>query len=433
MSIKLVCGEPGAGKSLYTMRQVMDLIVVTDLPIVTNLPIRLDPWMLGNKPQQGLKAYLKQNHGDTFDIDRRFTAIPDEECAKFFLNRGFGVKLETENEDEYDIQKAAQGPGVIYIIDEAWKFFSSRDWQKNSKALIFYAKQHRKLGDEVFICTHQAGDLDKGIRGVAETTTVMANHGRMRIGFFRQPGYFSASHYQNVPTGNQPPMHVERFKLDAAGIAGTYDTSAGVGLTGGKAADTKQKKSGIPFWVLILLVLAGAAAVTQFPKLIGKLVGGATLGAAKSASEKYSIKSDTNAVHHQPSSAPTNLTPMTPTELRPTTPAPRGKPVGTFEFEEPAPKLEKSDDVALVGIVYNPSRGKSVIMLSDGRKYNADDPFVRLITPEFVVIGETVFKWARQVEPLQPKVTQRNSGSAGVMTGTTENRKVARIGSRVKL
>lgn len=415
MSIKLICGEPGAGKSLYTMRQVIDLIRTTSMPIVTNLPVRPDPWMKGKQTQMGLRAYLDSQYGETFDIDKRLRFITDEECAEFYTHRGFGIDAPITKRgnptkdcpegkpEEFDIQKAAEGGGVIYVIDECWKFFGSRDWQAHGEALTFYAKQHRKPGDEVFFCTHDPKDLDTGIRRVAETTVIMRNHARMRMGLFRQPGYFSAEHYARVPTGMQTPMHTERFKLDAAGIAQTYDTSAGVGLKGGTSADAGQKKSGLHFGWLIVLVAAIAIAVTQIPKMLGKAIGSATLAGAKSAQSNMGSPV-TNSI------ASTNQSKM-------------------FELPSPATKVQQTlrvmaekeiepierEQHAITGLLYNPRTQSTAVMLSNGERYELTDPSVRIISKDYMLINGKLYYWKALVNEVtdrakqyQPQVTQRN-------------------------
>jgi len=274
MSVKLVTGEPGAGKTLYVMRALMDTITRTAAPIVTNMPIKVEPWMFGGKPMMGLRSYLEQRYGDTFDIDSRLRFITDEECAEFYSHRGFGIDVEVVRNAkgdpvELDIQKASEGEGVCYVIDECWKFFGARDGQTTGAALTFYAKQHRKLGDDVWLCTHDYKDVDTAIRRVVEQTILMRNHGRMRIGWFRQPRYFTAEHYAKIPSGVGSQMNTDRFTLDVEGLCQCYDTSAGVGLAGGVAADTKAKKSGMHFgWLIALVVVIVVVLVMVGPNFL---------------------------------------------------------------------------------------------------------------------------------------------------------------------
>ncbi|MBU6400367.1 MAG: hypothetical protein KGS61_08615 [Verrucomicrobia bacterium] len=61
-------------------------------------------------------------------------------------------------------------------------------------------------------------------------------------------------------------------KVDAKGLGGCYDTSAGVGIRGGHAADSASRKKGLP-WQLIPVAMGGVAVALVFvPKLIGGAV-----------------------------------------------------------------------------------------------------------------------------------------------------------------
>jgi len=406
MSCKLVTGEPGAGKSLYITRELIDHVITrSTMPIVTNMPLKLDPWMLGSKPQKGLRAYLEEKYDDTFDIDSRIRFLDDEQCSEFYTHRGSGIDVAIQRDDkgnptELDIEAASSGGGVCYVIDECWKFFGARDWQTTGKALTFYGKQHRKLGDEIWLATHDFKDVDTAIRRIVEQTIVMRNHGRMRIGAFRQPKYFTAEHFARVPSGVQSPMHTDRFTLDVAGLCQCYDTSAGVGLKGGKGADTKAKPRGLHFGFLIALVVLLCIAATRIPWLMGRLVGAATLSGSKSAVEVAHLGSLTNSVKS------TNIVaaPVAAQQYAPL--RERSQPVQA-EFREGIKPLPENREVSITGLVRSPTTGEVRIYLSDGNSYSVTDREVGLVTERYAVIEGRVYRWPKL--PSGPKeVTQRN-------------------------
>jgi hypothetical protein len=414
MSIRLVTGEPGAGKSLYVMRQLVDVITSTDRPIVTNLPLKLDPWVLGDKPQMGLRAYLEHEFGETFDIDSRVRFLSDEECFEFYRHRGRGIDVNAErdakgNPIDLDWEAAKASGGVTYCIDEFWKFAGARDWATTGRALIAYGKQHRKLADDVWLCTHHPKDIDAAIQRIIETTVCMKNHGRMRIGLFRQPGMFTASHFQRVPQGNQAPMNTSHFRLDAAGLAQCYDTSAGVGLTGGAPADTKAKRGGVPFWVLIAIVILIALAATRIPWLISKGIGTATLAGAKSV---HGVAVGTNSVPARMSAPSPSAANPPAVESPASSSGPgrvEGRPAGLVEFERPVPAMREDEAVTFNGIAHVPHTGEMLLFLSDGSTYRASEPEVRLVSRDFVVINDKVYRWKRAatalgeaVKPVRP-------------------------------
>jgi hypothetical protein len=77
----------------------------------------------------------------------------------------------------------------------------------------------------------------------------------MTFGIFKQPAVFSVCIYDQPPTGASiEPMSRKVFTLDRAGLAQTYDTSAGVGLSGRMMADVGARGKGMPWWMMIVAV-----------------------------------------------------------------------------------------------------------------------------------------------------------------------------------
>ena len=268
--ISFITGKPGGGKGLLSMQQHVDELRLGQRPIITSLPVRVDPWVNGAwQPMIGLRNYLRREFKIDFDVEKRVFLLDDEQSAEFYLYRvidGKLVKADAEYKTtkdgerrimEYDTHLAAESGPVFYCIDEAWKFWGSRNWQKTGEGMLFYGAQHRHFGDDVLIVTQHTKQIDPAIQRVAQDFWVVRNHGKMSFGMFRQPAVFSVCIYDQAPTGASiTPMSRKLFRLDKTGLAQCYDTSAGVGLSGRMMADVGSRAKGLPWWLMLVAVFA---------------------------------------------------------------------------------------------------------------------------------------------------------------------------------
>src|ERR1017187_473971 len=271
MAITLLTGKPGAGKGLLSMDVIIDELRNSQRAVVTNLAVELVPWVNGKgQAQLGLLSYLRHKYaGITFGAEWRVRRLTDELAAEFYLWRlvgtGEGAVLtravpvcqQRNNGDKGPILSfdtgLLAGGGHLYLIDEAWKFWSSRTWKDTGEGVLFYNSQHRKCGDDVFIVTQHAEQMETAIRRVVQEFWIVRNRSMMRIGLFRQPNDFRVGVYDSI--NGRSPMMTKGFKLDVKGIAQTYDTTAGVGLAGRMVGDVGKKRKGIPFWVLVAVAV----------------------------------------------------------------------------------------------------------------------------------------------------------------------------------
>jgi len=392
MSISFVVGKPGGGKGLYGMQLLIDELVKGQRPIVTNLAIRLLPWVSADgKPQGGLLAYLQRKYGQTFEAERRIFLITDEQCGEFYRYRpdaasGLLVECAVLEKDKngatvsYDTAPAIARGGVVYLIDEAWKFWSAREWATNGKGIQFYTAQHRKLGDDFLIVTQSSKQVDTAVRMLSQDFHVVRNHGKERFGLFRQPGMFSVQVYSEPPTPSTQPMTRTVFRLDAAGIGGSYDTSAGVGLTGKAVADLGERKKGLPWWLLVVAGVAVVVFLANVPTLFGKIIAG---GVGKGV-KAFKTNGGTNA-------------PAKPPEVTNGLPSgPVGQPARRSVLEDNSVPVKgvavpEADGEQLTGLARLP--GGRFAVVTSKRSYLPGDPAVELVTPEFVVIRGKVFRW----------------------------------------
>jgi len=174
---------------------------------------------------------------------------------------------------EYETTKAMENGGVLNVTDESWKDFNSRDWQKTGKGVLYYASQHRKLGDDWLIVTQNTKQIETALRQVAQDFWVVRNHGKLSIGKFRQPSMFTVAVFEQPPTGMSEPMERRMFRLDKPGLGSCFDTAAGIGIIGGGGADLHERKRGIPWQFFVVAAIALGFGVYKLPRLLGWFVG----------------------------------------------------------------------------------------------------------------------------------------------------------------
>jgi len=286
MAIHFVTGRPGAGKGLYSMKLLVEEIQGTNRAIVTNLALL---------PEK-LAEYMHNQFGQSFDLLTRLQMVHDDELSEFFCYRGPGHgKLECTKDEKgrayaYDIATAMSRGGVFYLLDEVHLAFGARDWMNTGRAVMYYASQHRKLGDDVIMVTQAPKNVESQFRSLAQDYTTVRNHGMEKMFFFKQPKVFSRQTFLNMPTGaqGQKPMEKGIFRMNLK-VANCYDTAQGVGIhERGEADKGKDRRKGISWmWILgiIGIVILG---LTQLPRLLStgaeKMISVATDGAKKGLS-----------------------------------------------------------------------------------------------------------------------------------------------------
>lgn len=265
MAIHFITGRPGAGKGLYTMKLVVEELRSTNRPIITNFPIL--------KPK--LAEYMQEEFGQTFDILTRIILLESrEDLTNFYRVRkenkdGTLHFLDVENDSKgkavsYDIDGAQDG-GVYYVLDEVHIVFGARDWQEMGRAVLFYASQHRKLGDDVILISQVPKNVDSQFRGIAQDFSTIRNHGMEKFLMFKQPSMFARMTYMNMPTGTRDqPLEQSYFRLNLK-QANCYETARGVGLgpkDGAKADKGQDRRKGLHiFWIVPIFLTIGVGLI----------------------------------------------------------------------------------------------------------------------------------------------------------------------------
>jgi hypothetical protein len=358
----------------------------------------------------GLRAYLLKTYKKEFDVGKRMFLLSEDEASEFFLWRvvdGKLVKAPCEYKGagdsgprlmSFDTALAGSTGGVLYCIDEAWKFWGSRNWQRTGEGMLFYGAQHRKFGDDVLICTQHTKQIDPAIQRVAQDFWVVRNHGKMTFGMFRQPAVFSVSIYDQAPTGASiEPMSRKLFTLDRAGLAQTYDTSAGVGLSGRMMADMGARTRGLPPWMMIVAVFGILALVYYGLSFGSKMLTHAMTKAAtpvtqqitKGLGQKVGGVRSSNVV----ADATTVVIPVRPLEG------------GILQTVVPA----RTNEIFCRGYFLHGSR--VMVFLSDGRIADSDDGEVQRVQKRMVEVLGGRFEVKRREPDYFADNYERNFGS----------------------
>ena len=401
-----VIGKPRNGKGRFTMGMLVDELKNSNRRIVTNLAIEKLPWVTADhKTRRGLLDYLRAEYGKTFDAAERMFRVTDEAIEKYYLYRGLseeqaaalgddflkGFRLVTpadgvldESEwqhhkkiklyvadhvshtakngrivvDSYDTRLASASGGHVNVVDEAWKFWPARGWSNTSDALGFNFAQVGKFSDDNFLITHRLNDCDSILMDKCQDWFVCTNHGKLNMGWFRQPQVFTVCVYATKPTPSAEPQYRKVFKLDKHGLCECYDTSAGVGVSGRVMADVGTGAKGLPLWVIPVVGIAAIVAA----------IFGAKKGLHWLTSMFGGHKKTPALVAKITSPALPGLGSMAAAPA-PVFPVPSG-PEGT--------RLQVEDELTCVGYVQVPGGGV-VVFLSDGTDATSENDEVQYI------------------------------------------------------
>jgi len=301
MSIHIILGKPGSGKSMYATYKVLDELVHGRRNIVTNLPL------LPGK----LNEYINQKYPE---INTRFVErlriLSDDELGRFWEFRGPPTEDKPNGDDK--------GNGVAYYLDEAHIAFNARDWATLGRQAIHYMSQHRKLGDIVWPITQSCGNLDKQFRSVAEDYTVLRNEYTSKMGIFRGMGRFVRKSYYSEPQGKAEPFETATFQIDTKGIASCYDTAKGIGVHGSKA-DIGKRAKGIPIWMIFPAFIAIGLLCVFIPMMGGRAASKWITGGSKAPASQADPK---------PPETPAPQPPPPPPQADATQYAPPSRPSG---------------------------------------------------------------------------------------------------------
>jgi len=259
------------------MMRILWTLEHTHRYVVTNMVLFLDE----------IQDYLDARK-IAVNVRHRVLFLTDvEQMRNFWLYRDHGLVLPTPNDysvkggkDNVSYDPILDDPrfwlpletsdgvpvlrGTLYVIDEVHTLFPARGWQGTPRHADFYNSQHAKLNDEVIFITQNTKLVDPNFYRLAQDFHYCRNHRLMKHGRFKGANKFTA-HIHDGPatTGTEPTLNIEEFTLDLE-VAKCYDTSAGVGMRGGGAADSSARAKGIPLWTVWAAVVFAIVVVYWF-------------------------------------------------------------------------------------------------------------------------------------------------------------------------
>jgi len=351
--IEIYTGKPGAGKTYVgCVLRIIEELERGNRHIVTNASVDL----------AALNAYFQVKGRKFVDVFTRVRLITREEAGEFWRFRGdYTVLPQGGTKDVETVDKFSRGrPGCMYVIDEAHVLFDARKWAKSAEALTFYNSQHRKFEDLCIFVTQFLKLLEVRVRGFAEFFHVLKNFAGVNfMTVLRMPKRMRELVYSTEP-GPGVPVEYEVWHPLNAEKANCYDTTAGVGIGGGrKPEERKARGLALPWWMVFVGFAAAAVAFYYGVKAVGHGVGKgfSEIGSvAKQRLEGEKAASTPPAKGSSVDSLPPPSLPEAKTESRP-------------------------PPVSVRGIAF--VKGSPVVYLSDGRVLEA--PELQQITRSEVV------------------------------------------------
>lgn len=275
MSIRVLYGRGGSGKSMYQMHILVEQLRESKRNICTNLAVDVPK----------LNAYLERKYpSENLRLVNRLRILTVEETREFWKYRG---PRRWRPGSDYDLEDDPGTEGVCYIIDEAGAAgFSAQEWASKTQSstrgveCTWYLDQQRKFGDDVYASTNGStpGEIAKGFRAKAHEFVRLKNEYLAQWGMFRGRGRFLADFFVREPDKTTEAFRRVVFNLDKDGLADCYHTAQGVGVSGTKA-DVGARAKGIPILWVIPLGIALASLAGLVPWLLGKGAGSYISGA----------------------------------------------------------------------------------------------------------------------------------------------------------
>jgi len=265
--IELITGQPGGGKTLFSVHRIVDDLVNDPRPVVTNVAL-----------DQGALAEYFNRHKIDVDLSKKLWIITDfAEVKSFFRYRGGaeGVYQMPPDPPVYDgarklpneeyLPKVKQwfsdnvrDNGVIYYIDEAHDYYSAREWAANSVLALYYFSKHRHLGDHIVLITQHIPQLDKQLRNLISEYHYMRNdYAKKFANMFRIPPGMVRKSYYDPPSPNVKPYEHSKRKIDVE-IASCYRSLGAVKSTGAGVVEIKKRVKGLPIWTVGIVAVLGA-------------------------------------------------------------------------------------------------------------------------------------------------------------------------------
>jgi len=237
MAIRFLTGMPRNGKSYSATKLILTELIKEDgRHVVTNVPLRLG----------AIYVYLRRRGKESHFS--RLVLLEGHVKPKEFFKYVPGRKFHTDTVGNLTVLE--QGRASVCVIDEANVFWPARGYQATTNTFLTYMQQHGHMGDDVWLVCHNAGQVDKQLRYLAQEYWVSVNLGMRRLWGLRGPkGKFVIRVYPSEPNPTAKPIETVPYSLNTE-ISECYDTAAGVGISAGVADQAKDLRGRTPVWAI---------------------------------------------------------------------------------------------------------------------------------------------------------------------------------------
>jgi len=239
VSLSVITGLYGSGKSYYGVSRIYLELVNTKHHVWTNVR--------GIRPER-FASVLRDRTGSDCGAMERIHVISDDEIPNL-------VTITSEK-------------GGLLVIDEAWKWFNSRDWSSAERRLVGFrdlicALRHEEL--EVLLMTQSFSDLDSMIRRRAQLHIKCFNLASLPVFGFVLPPILNVKEFASEENGKPKLcLSTKRYFVDpkigscyqTKGLAKGEGAEGGVGVESGRIQRFLLKHwflSGVAVLILISL------------------------------------------------------------------------------------------------------------------------------------------------------------------------------------
>lgn len=193
--ISIVVGVPGSGKSYWAVLRMVDIIIRYERPVWTNIPLNIKRIRAYIRIRAGRKkAYLAnfirpltRDHFQRFAdrlaaIDDRAEQIMNSggvaatdgvsKLGKFDQTKARELAIEQINAEQGE--PIIEGPGAnwipplaVTVLDELHKWYPSKSYRDEPKALLDYLSMHRHIMHRIYVLTQMAMNVSATFRRMA--------------------------------------------------------------------------------------------------------------------------------------------------------------------------------------------------------------------------------------------------------------------------
>lgn len=196
--IHLVTGKIGAGKTLWSLTQIIEHIK-NGGTVATNIKL--------NWPN--FRRY----------ISSKYKVVPCYSQYRF-------IDLNSQQWDRVIPWGSHELPVKVFL-DEVHLFFNSRDWSKTQtehKDMLSFLTQSRKAGVDVYFISQLSGTVDKQLRSQAQFEIYLLNSAQLNFGpLGKCPWNFGISHKIDMHSREKLETNVFPYSSKLFGLYDSFD------------------------------------------------------------------------------------------------------------------------------------------------------------------------------------------------------------------